>query len=163
MINRESGRNDTVNKINIKTILKAAKIAPHFLATLTFFPLGVQAAPAPEPPVSANPGVQLDRVRESMEQERIAQQIREDEARRGEKVQGQAGEKQQAVESDLTFVLRKVETDKSAVLSQDELDAAIKSYIDKAVTIKDLYKIVDNINSIYVQKEYMTKKKENII
>ena len=156
MINRESGRNDTVNKINIKTILKAAKIAPHFLATLTFFPLGVQAAPAPEPPVSANPGVQLDRVRESMEQERIAQQIREDEARRGEKVQGQAGEKQQAVESDLTFVLRKVETDKSAVLSQDELDAAIKSYLDQSVTVKDLYKIVDNINNTYIQKEYMT-------
>lgn len=129
---------------------------PPFLAALAFFPLGVQAAPAPELPGAANAGVQLDRARESMEQERIAQQIEEDEARRGEKVQGQAEDKQQAAEADLFFVLKKVETDKSSVLSQAELDAAIKPYIDKSVTIKDLYRIVDNINNAYVKKEYMT-------
>ncbi|SHK76123.1 Hemolysin activation/secretion protein [Selenomonas ruminantium] len=144
------------HSLNFLTIKKTMKIMPPFLTTLAFFPLSAQAAPVPELPGAANAGVQLERARESMEQERIAQQIGEDEARRGEKVQGQAEDKPQAAASDLVFVLKKVETDQSVILSQEELDSIIKPYINQSITIKDLYKIVDNINNTYIQKEYMT-------
>ena len=139
--------------------LKIKKIAPACLAMLTFIGSEVQAAPPVPPtplPGSADAGVQLDQAREAMERERIAEQIKEDEATRNEQVEGVPENEPQSADIDMKFELKKIETDPSEVLKQEEIDSVTAPYIGKAISVKDLYKIIDDINGIYKKKEYMT-------
>ena len=143
----------------IKKVLHKKSVTPAFLGILMLFNLEAQAAP-PDPatilPGAADAGVQMEQAREAMERERISEQIKEDEATRKEQVQGITEQNSQLIEDNLTFDLKKIETDKSEVLSQEEIDTIVASYIGKKVNINDLYKIIDIINNTYVQKEYMT-------
>lgn len=148
---------DMNNKLNITIILKAMKILPPFLVMLVLCQTDVQAAPQEAALAGAvDPGVQMARAREEMEQQRVAERIKEDEATRKEQVQGGQEAKPQATEADVTFVLKKIELDPSTVLRSEEIDALVNPYLGQQVTIKDLYKIVDNINNTYIKKEYMT-------
>ncbi len=139
--------------------LKIKKIAPACLAMLTFIGSEVQAAPPASGdllPGAADPGVQLEQAREAMERERIAEQIKEDEATRNEQVEGVPENEHQSADIDMKFELKKIETDPSEVLKQEEIDSVTAPYIGKAISVKDLYKIIDDINGIYKKKEYMT-------
>ena len=144
---------------NSNPSLEIKKVAPVCLVMLTLIGSEVQAAP-PVPadllPGAADPGVQLDQAREAMERERIAEQIREDEATRNEQVEGVPENEPQSADIDMKFELKKIETDPSEVLKQEEIDSVTAPYIGKAISVKDLYKIIDDINGIYKKKEYMT-------
>ncbi|KHM49697.1 hypothetical protein NZ47_12485 [Anaerovibrio lipolyticus] len=122
---------------------------------LTFIGSEVQAAPPVSGdllPGAADPGVQLDQAREAMERERIAEQIREDEATRNEQVEGVPENEPQSADIDMKFELKKIETDPSTILKQEEIDSVTAPYIGKAITVKDLYTIIDDINNIYSKK-----------
>jgi hemolysin activation/secretion protein len=147
------------NIFNSNTSLRIKSIVSACAAMLTLMGSGVQAAP-PVPsdflPGAADAGVQMNQTREAMERERIAEQIRADEATRKEQVEGIPDNKPQSADIAMSFELKQIETDPSQVLTKEEIDAVIAPYVGKSITVKELYKIVDDINNIYKKKEYMT-------
>lgn len=144
---------------NITHSIGVKKVLPACLAMLALVGSEVQAEP-PVPadilPGASNPGVQLDQAREAMERERIAEQIKEDEATRNEQVEGVPENEPQSADVEMKFDLKKIETDPSMVLKQEEIDNVTSPYVGKSITVKDLYKIIDDINNLYIKKEYMT-------
>ena len=90
------------------------------LVALIFFAQPVNAAPADG---ANDPGAQLERTREQLERQRIAEQISEDQKNRGAKVEKQdettTDEQSPAVE----FLLQKINFDDSEILTAEELDA----------------------------------------
>ena len=109
------------------------------------------------PDYGANdPGAQLERNREILERQRIADQIEEDQRNRGAKVENEeetpSEEKVPAVE----FQLEKINFDNSEILTPEELDTIAQEYIGKSVTLQNLYEIVEKINALYQEKGFLT-------
>ena len=106
-------------------------------------------------PVKGDAGIQMNRMRNYLERERVNRQIAEDRAATKNKVESEAA-KQAAPGEVITFELKKIVTDASAVLTDAELDAIIKPYEGKQVQLNDIYAIVDKINALYNDKGYVT-------
>lgn len=114
------------------------------------------AAPPDVPdPVKGDAGIQMNRMRNYLERERVNRQIAEDRAATKNKVESEAA-KQTAPGEVITFELKKIVTDASAVLTDAELDAIIKPYEGKQVQLNDIYAIIDKINALYNDKGYVT-------
>lgn len=116
------------------------------------------AAPQTPPPVLEgynDSGVQLNRTREYLERQRVAQQIAEDRAKQQEKVQGSRQE-QEKEQGALKFMLKEVTTDESAVLTKEEIAEAVKPYEGREVQLQDLYAITGRLNELYAEKGYLT-------
>ena len=77
------------------------------------------AAPPPLP-AGTDSGAQLNRAREYMEQQRVAQQIEEDQERQKAKVETEAQTPKQSA-AQITFTLAKVETEASEILTEAEI------------------------------------------
>ena len=106
-------------------------------------------------PVKGDAGIQMNRMRNYLERERVNRQIAEDRAATKNKVESEAA-KQAAPGEVITFELKKIVTDPSAVLTDAELDIIIKPYEGKQVQLNDIYAIVDKINALYNEKGYVT-------
>lgn len=106
-------------------------------------------------PVKGDAGIQMNRMRNYLERERVNRQIAEDRAATKNKVESEAA-KQAAPGEVITFELKKIVTDPSAVLTDAELDTIIKPYEGKQVQLNDIYAIVDKINALYNEKGYVT-------
>lgn len=106
-------------------------------------------------PVKGDAGIQMNRMRNYLERERVNRQIAEDRAAAKNKVKSEAA-KQAAPGEVITFELKKIVTDPSAVLTDAELDIIIKPYEGKQVQLNDIYAIVDKINALYNEKGYVT-------
>ena len=106
-------------------------------------------------PVKGDAGIQMNRMRNYLERERVNRQIAEDRAATKNKVESEAA-KQAAPGEVITFELKKIVTDPSAVLTDAELDTIIKPYEGKQVQLNDIYAIVDKINALYNDKGYVT-------
>ena len=106
-------------------------------------------------PVKGDAGIQMNRMRNYLERERVNRQIAEDRAAAKNKVESEAA-KQAAPGEVITFELKKIVTDPSAVLTDAELDTIIKPYEGKQVQLNDIYAIVDKINALYNEKGYVT-------
>ena len=123
------------------------------LVALIFLAQPVNAAPADG---ANDPGAQLERNRELLERQRIAEQIAEDEKNRGAKVENQdettSDEQSPAVE----FQLQKINFDDSEILTAEELDNIAKDYVGNSVTLQNLYEIVEKINLLYQEKGFLT-------
>ena len=114
------------------------------------------AAPPEVPdPIKGDAGIQMNRMRNYLERERVNRQIAEDRAAAKNKVETE-GSKQAAQGEVITFELKKIVTDASAVLTDAELDAIIKPYEGKQVQLNDIYTIVEKINALYNDKGYVT-------
>lgn len=103
-----------------------------------------------------DPSTQLNRDREEMERQRVCEQIRE----REENCQAEVEVERVAdkpAESDLSFELTKVVFSDSEILTQEELAAITTDYVGKAVTVKDLYAIVNRVNQLYADKGFLTR------
>lgn len=100
--------------------------------------------------------VEANRLRRDMEQERIRQQI--EEGRRASGVEGVDQKQTEDEGSELKFVLKSVETSKSEVLSEEDLQRVKEPYLDKEVSVKDLYQLVADINKLYSDRGYLTCK-----
>jgi len=109
------------------------------------------------PDVGANDaGAQLERNRELLERQRIADQIAEDQKNRGAKVENQDETTSQEQSPAVEFQLQKINFDDSEILTAEELDTIAKDYIGKSVTLQNLYEIVEKINMLYQEKGFLT-------
>ena len=106
-------------------------------------------------PVKGDAGIQMNRMRNYLERERVNRQIAEDRAAAKNKVETESS-KQSAQGEAITFELKRIVTDESAVLTDAELDAIIKPYQGQQVQLGDIYTIVDKINALYSEKGYVT-------
>ena len=126
----------------IYAVLYAAVAAP-----------SVAAWAAPLLPPGSDSGAQLNRARDYMEQQRVAQQIEEDQERQKAKVETEAQKPEQSA-AQITFSLAKVETDASEILTESEIKGITNPYIGKTVSLQDLYDMTGAINKLYEQKGY---------
>ena len=109
------------------------------------------------PDVGANdPGAQLQRAREELERQRIADQISEDEKNRGGKVENQDETTSQEETSTVEFQLQKINFDDSEILTAEELNNIAQDYLGKSVTLQNLYELVEKINMLYQEKGFLT-------
>ena len=106
-------------------------------------------------PVKGDAGIQMNRMRNYLERERVNRQIAEDRAAAKNKVETESS-KQSAQGEAITFELKRIVTDESAVLTDAELDAIIKPYQGQQVQLSDIYAIVEKINALYTEKGYVT-------
>ena len=125
------------------------------LITLACLSLSNVALAAPDNRIANDAGIQMNRMRNYLERERVNRQIAEDRAAAKNKVESEAA-KQTAPGEVITLELKKIVTDASAVLTDAELDAIIKPYEGKQVQLNDIYAIVDKINALYNDKGYVT-------
>ena len=125
------------------------------LITLACLSLSNVALAAPDNRIANDAGIQMNRMRNYLERERVNRQIAEDRAAAKNKVESEAA-KQTAPGEVITFELKKIVTDASAVLTDAELDAIIKPYEGKQVQLNDIYAIADKINALYNDKGYVT-------
>lgn len=100
-------------------------------------------------------GVQMNRMRDYMERERVKRQIADDRRAAKNKIESEHQSQQQQGET-VKFTLKKIVTDKSAVLSEAEISAITSAYEGKEVTLQDIYTVVDKINALYSEKGYYT-------
>ena len=117
----------------------------------------VFAAPPDVPdPVKGDAGIQMNRMRNYLEREKVKRQIADDRAAAKNKVEGQqkaAAEQGEAI----SFELKKIVLDQpSAVLTEAEIAAITSPYEGKQVQLNDIYAIVDKINQLYNDKGYVT-------
>ncbi len=127
------------------------------LLTLACLMASNAALAAPDVPdqIKGDAGIQMNRMRNYMERERVNRQIAEDRAEAKKKVE-QEKTKQQAQDEVVTFQLNKIVTDPSAVLTEAELAAITKPYEGQQVQLSDIYAIVEKINALYTEKGYVT-------
>lgn len=129
---------------------------------LTFAVLLSLAAPyslayaVPVPQGSSDPGVQLNKTREYLEKQRVAQELEEGKEKKTEKVEDRSKPIEQEEAADIKFTAKRIITDKSAVLTQQEIESVTSEYINKEITIRDLYSVVQRLNEIYSEKGYLT-------
>ncbi len=93
-----------------------------------------------------------------MERQRVLRQIQEDQATRKEKVQGAEDKPFEADAKNITFELKKVTfvPASSNVLPQEDLDRVMAPYMNRKVTLDDLYALVEDINKLYAEKGFAT-------
>ena len=129
----------------------------HIISLVTLACLSISSVALAEPDnrIANDAGIQMNRMRNYLERERVNRQIAEDRAAAKNKVESEAA-KQTAPGEVITFELKKIVTDASAVLTDAELDAIIKPYEGKQVQLNDIYAIVDKINALYNDKGYVT-------
>ena len=105
---------------------------------------------------SPDAGVQLNQDRTFFERQQIERQLEEElMCARDNAVEQVAPNDAEATQNDITFVLTDIAFDESTVLSAEELDALKKPYLHTSVTLKKLYRLVDEINALYETKGYI--------
>ena len=113
------------------------------------------AAPVPGALGNIDSGAQLEQAREYMERQVAAQRVMEDESNRKARVETNLQKPEESAPQVITFTLNKVETDKSVILTEAELNAITGPYTGKTVSLQDLYGITGAINKLYADKGYM--------
>ena len=133
-----------------------------YLAALAVLACMTSASAALAAPIDAVPdqvkgdaGIQMNRMRNYMERERVKRQIAEDRAASKNKVEGADKAASQQGEA-ITCELKKIVMDSSAVLTEAELAAITQPYEGKMVQLNDIYAIVEKINALYASKGYVT-------
>ena len=105
--------------------------------------------------ISSDGGVQMNRLRNYLERERVNRQIAEDRAAQIAKVEQDEKDKQQQ-EAAVSFKLKKFIVDKSEVLTEAEIANITAPYEGREVTLQDIYTVVEQINTLYGEKGYAT-------
>lgn len=114
---------------------------------------GAAESAANRPQGYIDSGVQLNRTRQYLEQQRLAREIAAE--RRTELLEGTENQGEKP-EGTVHFVLQKLVIPESQVLSPKELGAIVKDYEGKEVSLDDLYVVVQRINELYRTKGYVT-------
>lgn len=109
-----------------------------------------------QPSAATDAGVQLNRTKEYLENQRVAQQIEEEKAKKKEQVEDKTQKAEKGKETGIRFVVNEIIIKKSAVIDNKEIHAITTKYVGKQVSLQDLYKLVAEINSLYSKKGYLT-------
>ncbi|WP_296912321.1 ShlB/FhaC/HecB family hemolysin secretion/activation protein [uncultured Megasphaera sp.] len=126
------------------------------LATaLTFFILSsaaYAAEPQQRPQPGSDSGVQLSRTRQYLEYQRMQQRLTEGP---GIGIESNKGAKEEA-KSNVSFTLKAVETSPSQVFQKEDIQKLAAPYLQKNVSLDDLYALVNKINEQYREKGLIT-------
>ena len=106
-------------------------------------------------PIKGDAGIQMNRMRNYLERERVNRQIAEDRAAAKNKVETEKKYETKQGEV-LSFELKKIIVEPSAVLTKEELAAIISPYEGRRVQLDDIYTVVEKINELYTSKGYVT-------
>lgn len=106
-------------------------------------------------PVKNDAGIQMNRMRDEMERERVRKQIAEDRAAAENKVEDQQKAQEQKGET-ISFELKKIVFEPSSVLTEAELAEITAPYEGRSVQLNDIYEIIEKINKLYNDKGYAT-------
>ena len=106
--------------------------------------------------INMDPGASINRTREMLERERVARQIAEDRARSNDKISADKNKVNTEDVEVATLTLTKIETGVSKVLTETEISAITQEYINRKVTVKELYEMVQRLNDLYASKGYAT-------
>ena len=106
-------------------------------------------------PIKGDAGIQMNRMRNYLERERVNRQIAEDRAAAKNKVETEKKNETKQGEV-LSFELKKIIVEPSAVLTKEELAAIISPYEGRRVQLDDIYTVVEKINELYTSKGYVT-------
>lgn len=130
----------------------------HKLVILTlcnFIISGVSmAAPAGTDSGALNAGVQMNRMNEYIERERVAREIHEEREKAAAKVDSES--KTPQAEGAASFQLDKLEVDASRVLTPEEIEAVTAKYEGREVQLQAVYDAIEEINKLYESKGYIT-------
>ena len=114
------------------------------------------AVPIDPPPPGSDAGAVLNQSREFFRRQEITRELEEEKNRVKDGADVKQEEPKKEVGEDIRFVLTDVQFTPSSVLTAEELAAITAPYLNQSVSIQDLYKIVDAVNSIYNKKGYVT-------
>lgn len=103
-----------------------------------------------------DPGAQMERDRRDMERERVLEQIAEDEAARGNKVEKEDAPPADDAVTEVSFELKKVTWNSSEILTSEEIQNIVNGYIGRQITLQDLREMTERITDLYKEKGYMT-------
>lgn len=101
-------------------------------------------------------GVEVNRTVDYLERERVARQIAEDQAKRQEKIKDTVTQQEEKKDDNVSFEVKQIITDQSAVLNNAEIKKLTDSYVGRKIFVKDLYELIGKINKLYSDKGYMT-------
>ena len=149
------------NKINNKgekwtMILKGQSKILTLVVLLSVFSSCTVAFAAVQPSAASDAGVQLNRTKEYLENQRVAQQIAEEKTKTKDKVEDKTQKSNEAEETDIKFIVNAIIIKKSVVINNQEIQDITNKYVGKKVAIKDLYNVVAEINALYNKKGYFT-------
>ena len=99
--------------------------------------------------------LQMNRMQQYMERERVNRQIAEDRAAHQKQLEQKQQEENKPTE-EIHFLLKLMQVDPSAVLSEKEIQGITAPYEGKEVTLQDIYQAVEQINALYSEKGYAT-------
>lgn len=99
--------------------------------------------------------LQMNRMQQYMERERVNRQIAEDRAAHQKQLEQKQQEENKPTE-EIHFLLKQMQVDPSVVLSEKEIQAITAPYEGKEVTLQDIYQAVEQINALYSEKGYAT-------
>lgn len=137
--------------------VKAGLLSSVLALGLWIGPTCVEAATPNEvaPFTGGSAGRQLQDIQEQLERARVEQDMaehREKEKAGVEDNQAKPADQKGSVR----FTLNEVNVDASEVLPTEKRDSIIRPYLGKECTLDDLYKIVEEINTYYAEKQYLT-------
>ena len=99
--------------------------------------------------------LQMNRMQQYMERERVNRQIAEDRAAHQKQLEQKQQEENKPTE-EIHFLLKQMQVDPSVVLSEKEIQDITAPYEGKEVTLQDIYQAVEQINALYSEKGYAT-------
>ncbi len=107
-------------------------------------------------PPNGDPGVQLKKNQENELKQQMEDNIEKQRKDLKDNIKdSQEKDKDADINKEIKFKLNKVFIDKSAVLTAEEIEQITSKYEGKEILIKDLYKIVSEINDLYEKKGFI--------
>ncbi|KDE64141.1 membrane protein [Fusobacterium necrophorum BFTR-1] len=101
-------------------------------------------------------GMLLDRNNRIFQQEKLQKILHSEKEKRKQGIENLEKKKEEDIKvSDVSFLLKKLEIPKSDILTEEEIVRIWEPYIEKEVTVADLYTIVQKINELYQEKGYL--------
>ena len=127
------------------------------LATQTLY--AEPAVPPTPPPGNITSGAQLQRDLEMLERYRVGQQIQDDiQTRKAKNVVDKTRKTQEKTLKEVNVTVTKINYNKSKVFSDNIISDIVKDYVNRQVSIGDLYNMVERINDLYTYAGYITCK-----
>lgn len=100
-------------------------------------------------------GRELQRLQDDIDRYRQSQEVRQMQERRDAMEAEQTPKPEKAPQADFHFELKAVEHNESEVLSNEEIDEAVRPFIGRDVSVSDLQSMLEAINTRYRAKGYV--------
>jgi len=104
---------------------------------------------------SWDPGTQLNQTRSYLEEQRIRARLEQEQKQAAAAVEDARPSSENVKSENIKFTLQKVNFDESQVLSRAELQKLAAKYLNKEITLQDLYTLTKEINELYSSKGYI--------